>query len=324
MSSLASGPAPDGPHEPDAGAVRGRRRGVGWRQVAHGVHVPVSAGDDEELAAWLLLVPPSGGLTHLTGAAARGWSLPPLPAGLPVLVCMGRGGVRPARPGLRTIRLARPRVEAVRGLRVAPALDVLLACACDLALLDLVVLVDAALREDASCLDGLADLTGRRGLPALRRAAALADAGAESAWESVLRVLHHVCGAEVASQHEVRDDSGLVARGDLWLVGTTVLHEYDGAHHREAPQHADDLRRDRRLARAGWSRRAYTSGDLVARPGAVVRDVDLALGREHDPATVRAWTALLRASCFTPAGRQRLVERLASSPVGRAAVRPVG
>lgn len=128
--------------------------------------------------------------------------------------------------------------------------------------------------------------------------------------ETLLRVLHVVCGLDVESQHVVRDGHGLfVARGDLWLRGTRTLPEYDGAVHADRPQQRKDRRRERRLADAGWVRRAYTDDDLLRRPVTILRESDAAAGRDHDPRRIRAWTSLLRESSFTVAGRAQLARR---------------
>lgn len=259
------------------------------------------------------MLPPSAAFSHLTAAGLHGWWLPQLPDGLPVLVDQAEHDHRTRLPGIRVTRTAGPVPSTdVDGLRVATAEQTLLACSRDLALLDVIVLVDAALRAGCS-VDAVLDACrpGRRGVVVLRQALALADPRSESPWETVLRVMHVLLGAQVVPQHVVRDDSGVfVARGDLWLTGTTTLHEYDGAVHREPGRHTADLRRARALTAAGWTRRGYTAADLRDRPVGVARDVDAALGREHDPARVRPWLTLLAGSTFTPSGRARLTRRL--------------
>ena len=127
-------------------AVRGRRRGRDWTTVSHGLHVPAGAGAADELAAWQLLLPSHGCFTHLTGAAIREWWLPEVPDGLPVLVALRPHDVRPDRAGIRSLRTRGTQgLESIDGLRVAPPGEVLLACARDISLLDLTVLVDGAL-----------------------------------------------------------------------------------------------------------------------------------------------------------------------------------
>lgn len=128
-------------------------------------------------------------------------------------------------------------------------------------------------------------------------------------------MLHLVCDVPVLSQHEVRDrHGGLVARGDLWVVGSRTLQEYDGGGHREAGQYADDRRRERRLGELGWRRNGYTSGDVLHRAVGILRSADEALGREHDPGRIRAWHDLLRDSLFTAAGTHAMVTRCQRGP----------
>lgn len=127
----------------------------------------------------------------------------------------------------------------------------------------------------------------------------------------MLRVMHVSLGAVVLPQHRIEDAGGrFVARADLWLEGTRTIHEYDGAGHRDAHTHAADLRRDRALVAAGWTRRGYTASDVRDRPAAVLRDLDLTLGRPHDPARLRPWLTLLATSTLTASGRARLTRRL--------------
>lgn len=121
--------------------------------------------------------------------------------------------------------------------------------------------------------------------------------------------MHEVLEVPVVPQHRVEHEGRFVARGDLWVVGTRTLQEYDGAVHRTARQQEKDLRRDRALNEAGWVRNGYVATDLVQRPMTVLRDADRALCRPTDPSRLDAWMALLRDSCLTPAGRQRLSRR---------------
>lgn len=295
-----------------AEAFAGRARSKRWTRVSRGLHR--SAGADD-LAAWQLALPPGGRFTHLTAAAALGWRVPPLPTGLPVVAAVdGTSSRRPERPGLRLLRsdpLGPPRTHA--RLRVDAPEDVLLTCARDLSILDLVVLVDGALHRGDVELATLVEVSRarRRGNRNLRAALALADGRSESAWESVLRLLHHTCDAAVEPQHEIRTpDGGFVARADLLLLGTASIHEYDGGVHLERAQQQADLRRARRLADAGWTRRGYTSHDLLRQPIGVLRDIDTALGRPHEPARVRSWYLMLRDSMVTTAGRRRILERM--------------
>ena len=242
---------------PDASPCRGRQRASGWQRLSHGLYVPDRGDAATELAAWQLVLPPAGAFTHLTAAALRGWWLPPVPDDAPVFAAVPRDAGRPRRSGLRVTRHpAAPEADDLDGLRVAVPTEVLLSCAADLDVLDLVVLLDSALRSGDCTTEDV--LTGakarRRGAHRLRTALDLADPRSESACETLLRVLHVTCEIDVVPQHEVRHNGDLLARGDLWICGTRTLQEYDGSGHLEAQQYRDDRRRERRLLAHDWAR----------------------------------------------------------------------
>ena len=292
--------------------IRGRRPSGSWIPVSHGLHRP--RGSTSDLPAWQLVLPPSGRFTGLTAAGVLHWSLPPLPPGLPVFAGMSTSDARRHRKGLvlcRHAELAEPIHH--EGLWIDPPAEVLLACGRDLSVLDLVVLIDSALAAGHCTRQQLASVAARRrrGAPRLRRALALADSRSESAWETLLRVMHVTCEIPVEPQFTLRDEHGhFLARADLWVRDTNALHEYDGHHHLSRRQQRLDLRRARRLGNDEWLRRGYTSADLLHQAVTILRDADLSLGREHRPARIRTWHALLKDSLFTPTGQERLRLRL--------------
>ena len=160
--------------------------------------------------------------------------------------------------------------------------------------------------------------TRRRGAPRLRRAIALADARSESPWETLLRLLHVLCGVQVEPQRVVFDvHGGFVARGDLWVRGTNAIHEYDGAHHLTPAGQRGDLQRARSISNAAWVRRGYTSQDVLHRAVRILRDADVSLGRAHEPGRIRPWHRELAHSMFSPSGRERLLLRLDGARGGR-------
>lgn len=301
----------------DAAPSRGRRRGDRWTRISRGLYVPSTQASptvDPTLPGWQLVLPPAAAFTHLTAAREYGWWLPPLPDDVPVFADAVQGGSWPRRSGLKVTRHPTP-IASVRrdGIRLATPTESVLACARDLGLLDLVVVLDAALHLGACTLSELHEAAARRrrGAPLLRRALLLADGRSESAYESLLRVLHVVCGVPVKPQHEVRDGGGvLVARGDLWIVGTTTLHEYDGGNHLARARQRRDLRRERAIGHATWTRRGYVKEDVLTQGVGILRDADASLGRPHRPERIRAWHALLGQSLFTSAGTARLRARL--------------
>jgi hypothetical protein len=305
--------------------VLGRRRGPRWTRVSHGLHRPADLASD--LSGWRLVLPASGRFTHLTGAGLHGWWLPPLPEGLPVFAAIADAESRPQRRGLRVARhpaVAEP--VDFGGLPCDSAPEVLLACSRDLGLLDVVVLIDAALHLGSCSTDELMRVAAqrRRGAPRLRQALTLADGRSESPWETLLRLLHHSCDVPVEPQWELFDGEVLVARADLWVRGTNALHEYDGEAHLTRRRQRKDLARARRIGNHTWIRRGYTSVEVLHQAVGILRDADLSLGREHRPGRIRAWHALLADSLFTPSGRERLVRRLNLAPAATGGERQRG
>ena len=98
----------------------------------------------------------------------------------------------------------------VSGLRVTTAAETILAAARDLGVLDVVILGDSALRLRHCTLTDL-EITARqrrRGAPLLRRVIPLLNARSESAWESIMRVLHQAAEIPVTPQQEIFDEAG--------------------------------------------------------------------------------------------------------------------
>lgn len=304
----------------DAGpaAVRGHPRLKLYVRESRGVHR--RADLDTGLHAWQLLMPNTGCFTGLTAAAVRQWWLPPLPRAMPVFMAMGLDDPRPMRRGVLTSRHTREiGFEEIAGLRCAVTPEILLACARWLCVIDVVVLLDCVLHTGQTTRDEIEEIIRPRrpGARRLREALALADERSESAYETLLRLLHVWCGVDVVPQREIVDADGvLVAKVDLWLRGTDAAHEYDGDEHEKAPRRVKDRRRDRRLDKAGYVRRGYTSGDVILRPVTVLEDADRSLGRPHDPSRIRPWTAQLRESLFTPAGRSAFLRRVGAQGGG--------
>ena len=293
----------------------GRAPGRAWHQVTYGVWdqtPPLRVLD--ELRGWSLALPRTSMFTHLTAAKAYGWWLPTCPPP-PVFIALPTTVARPRRPGLKVCRHPSPMpARILEDVRLAEPAEVLLAAARDLAVLDLVVLVDSAL----ACGDVTPDelelvaQTGRRGAPALRTVLLLADRRSESAWESVMRVLHHAAEIRVTPQYEIFDASGtFVARADLLVDGTRRIHEYDGAEHRSPEAQDADLSRSRALSRAHWDRHGFTSRHLLRDGARIIRSTDELLDRPWDIRRFRAWEALLNTSALRRPGWQRLRARWA-------------
>jgi hypothetical protein len=306
--------------------VRGEIRVAGFRRVSHGLYLPLSDRSTSQewlrdLEAWRLVLPPDAVFTHLTAAALYGWWLPSLPDVVPVFAAVDLDSRRPRRPGLVCSRLIRPEDGQDRGAQevsrrhgqpVDSPEEVLLRAARDLALIDLVPLVDSALRHgdvDRTDLERFCRST-RPGVRRLRLATGLADRRSESRWETLLRLFHVSIGVDVEPQVWLYDDQGtFLARADLLVVGTNNVHEYDGGVHREPPIQRRDLRRERRLAGTPFVRRGYTADDLVNHPLVMMAEIDRALGRRHRPERMRLWRRWVEESTLSESGRRRLLMR---------------
>ncbi|MFN8196142.1 MAG: hypothetical protein U0R80_17905 [Nocardioidaceae bacterium] len=266
-----------------------------------------------DLEAWRLVLPDDAVFTHLTAAVLAGWWTPDNLRWAPAFAAIGPHARGPRRSGLVVSRM--PLAEqhwSVGGLPLAAPEEVLLRCARDLGLLDLVPLVDSALRAEHVTRSVLREicLTSRPGCRPLRQAIDLADAKSESAWETKLRIFHVCIGVQVEPQFVVRDEEGReLARADLLVLGTNSIHEYDGAHHRDRAGQARDLRRERRLAGTPYVRRAFTADELINHPAVVAAEIDRALGRRTSAAQLDRWRRMIASSSHSTEGRHRLLSR---------------
>lgn len=266
----------------------------------------------EVARGWQLVLPERAAFTSLTAAELCGWWLPET-VPHPIFAAVPIGDRYPERKGVLVCRHPRPIPSAtVGGLRVTTGAETLLAAARDLGVLDLVILGDSALRLGHCTIEELqtAATSQRRGAPRLRTVLPLLDDRSESPWESVMRVLHRGADIEVEPQKEIYDQSGrFVARGDLWLVGTRRIHEYDGDAHRDRRVHRSDLTRERRLIDINWQRMGFTSPQLLQEGAWIIASADRLLGRSWNPQRLARWERLLDDSLFRPIGRSRAVRR---------------
>ncbi|MEZ5092639.1 hypothetical protein [Nocardioides sp.] len=263
------------------------------------------------------MLPPDAGFTHISAAQVRGWSLPRLPV-LPPVFAAGKSHHQPRRAGLvysRLRGLAEP--ERVAGVPLVSSAEALLRSARDLGTLDLVVMLDSALRSggcDTADLEFIAS-SSRPGARRLRVALSWSDARAESPFETLLRLFHEFAGIEVEPQFPVLDTDGrLLARADLRVKGTPLLHEYDGAGHAQQAQRAWDLRRQRRLTGSSYVRQGFVAEDLLLYPLATLQEIDRAVGRTHHPGRIARWKREVELSSYSVQGRQRLLNRWLAYP----------
>lgn len=306
---VASDPQTHGMTTPSDLVVRERRRSKDWVRVTRGVYArkrPRSLAED--LSAWQLILPTTAAFSHLTAAELRGWWLP-ASVPHPVFAAMLDGVPRPRRPGLLMCRHPQSfGINLVHGLRVTTPAETLLACARDLGVLDLVIMGDSALRQQQCTTADLYAVARqrRRGGPLLRQVIPLLDPRSESAWESIMRVLHRAADIPVVVQEDINNESGeFLGRADLLIEGTRRLQEYDGAHHRDPDAQADFLARERGLLADNWQRNGYVAKNLLTGGAEIIASVDNTLGRDWDSRRLQAWQHLIKHSLYGRAGRAR-------------------
>ena len=181
----------------------------------------------------------------------------------------------------------------------------------DLELVDLVPVVDAALRaselQRGRC--PAAHPPAEQGLPRLRRPWPWLIRAASRSGSRCCASLHVLAGiTEIRPQHWI-DDAETI-RGDLWLVGTRRIVEYDGAEHRQRPATS--------MTSVGTRRSGARVGALpVRRPGDRAQprpDPPRLGGGTRPPARAGPagrWLDYARRSTLTGAGRARLTRRMA-------------
>jgi hypothetical protein len=302
------------PREP----FRGTTRELGWQRLSHGLYWPVEKPKEiaETLRAWALVLPEDAAFTHLTAVKMYGWwQSAEVPH--PLFAAVGPDTPVPHRSSLCVSRHRNPPpVVVIDGVRLTSPPETMLALARDLSVLDLVVLGDSALRLGHCTIDELKAVAAqrRRGAPRLREVIPLLDERSESAWESIMRVLHRAADIPVEPQREIFDHMGkFVARVDLWLVGTRRVHEYDGGGHRDAAVHKRDLVREGKLVRDDWQRVGFVASQLLSDGALIIAGADRLLGRAWDPRRLQRWEALLNQSLLRPSGRARVLARWSRS-----------
>jgi hypothetical protein len=301
--------------------IRGEVRLAGHRRVSHGLFLPLAPGLDadqeflRELKAWQLVLPKHAAFTHVTAARLLGWQLPSLPdpEHVPVFAAVAGDPGRPRRPGLICSRLVRPANSAeVLGVPVDAPEEVLLRMSRDFGVLDLTMAMDSARRLGHLHPDRVRVImeSSRPGVRIFRLAWGLSTDRSQSGPETALRLFHEAIDVPVQPQAVLIDAVGnVVGHADLLILGTRDLSEYDGEVHRGRHRQQKDLRRERGLNAAAYRRYGYTLDDLLNHPMTAMHEIDRRLGRPHEAARMRRWQRLVENSMYSPAGRERILNR---------------
>lgn len=253
-----------------AGLVR-RNRGM-W--------VPAESAESLETrcAAALRLLPPGSAISHRTAALLRGLPVPDLvPAPKPedeIIHVTVPGAADPRIKRLRVHRLSQPfRVESLRtDIAVTTSTRIWLDLAAELGRDDHVILGDNILNRDLSTPELLAAIldanVGRRGVAVARTRLLLLDGRADSPMETRVRLLlvdNRIVGFVV--NEVVYDSFGeRLGKPDIAFIPPKFAVQYEGAHHREPDQFADDIRRDDCMREEGWFVLRLVSWDIFGRP----------------------------------------------------------
>ena len=268
----------------------GQLRGAAWLRLRHDVYADARLDRDHELAcraaalrlpADAVLAGPSAAFLHGVPHAAAAHDdvhviVPPR------VRLSARKGVMAHTTALKPAETARlgdllVTTPARTAWDVANWLDLATA----------VSVIDGLLADDRVTRAGLAamvrDRHAERGWRRAEAAFALADAGAQSAPESRLRVRLVIAGLpRPVTQHPVPLATGITLHPDLAWPEFKVAVEYDGAWHAGADQFHRDRRRLNQLVAAGWLVLHVTADRMRRDFGGVLREVRAAL-------TARGW-----------------------------------
>ena len=281
--------------------LRNRR----WRVPYAGVRLPsTEVGLAADCAALLEVVRTPAVISGASAALLYGWWSTPALCGAATEITVSPRAVV-CRAGVRARRSELPE-SAIRywgGIALTSPARTLVDLASELSLVDLVVLIDAALHLRHCTKDQLdlaASAIGVRGVRNLRRGLLYAEPLSESPMETLLRLMLVLPGLpRPIAQAEFFDESGLfVARVDLKPPQVRAAFEYDGAHHRTASRHAKDVARWRALRSAGVEVFPYTAGDLFGRPHEIIADYQRVLGLQNDHRAAERWLREFRRSSF--------------------------
>jgi hypothetical protein len=248
-------------------------QGATWTRVSTGFYVLSSLATDPTslLVAVRRRLPRAAVFAGRTAGWLHGLDLPPCE---PVEVIVPRATGVAARAGIRVHRsltLEGRDVVIRRGLRTTTIRRTLSDLATRLPVVEVVVLVDAAVRR------GLVSLQELSALPRLARAVDLAAPASESPMETRLRVGLVLAGLPRPEvQVELRDRSReFIARVDLYYPSHRLAIEYDGSNHRD--RLVEDNRRQNAILRAGYTLLRFTAPDVLRTPDATVAQVRAAL-----------------------------------------------
>ena len=163
-----------------------------------------------------------------------------------------------------------------------------------LTFIDGVLAADSALRKGLTSKDELRAVLAagprRRGTAQAARVVAFADGLAESALESIARVVFRDCGLPPpALQVWLPPGGQAIGRADFYWDQYKTIAEVDGALKYEDPARAKaQLRRDKRLREAGYEVVHFDWREITTSPAQVAASIRAAFRRGGRPASTRS------------------------------------
>jgi very-short-patch-repair endonuclease len=260
-------------------------RGPHLRRVLQGVYRPawVPLTHPLKCQAACLVLPEAALVTGISAAAVLG--LPLAKPGDDVVVVLPHTATAPNRTGVRLRRLRDPGLPGrpLDGVRLADPRRIAFDAAVGLPVAEATASLDALVRHGIIDADDLRQWLATchdNNVVAVRRAAQLIDARAESQPESVTRVHLREAGFDVVPQYRVVVGSRVIARVDLALPELKIAIEYDGRWHEADVQRALDNDRLSALRAAGWTVIVVTA-ELLRQPRRLVAAVATAVAERR-------------------------------------------
>jgi Protein of unknown function (DUF559) len=268
------------------GVSRGRLRGRLYRRLGSGLYRWVGLQESSHLVlrAVARRLPAGAAFSGRTAAWLHGLDVTPCdPIELTIPEPIGSG--RRAGAHVRRAALTGEEIVSRRSLPTTSALRTVVDLGGRDPLTEGVVAADLFLHAELITLVELrayvAAHPGAKGIARLRRVVDFADAKAESAMESRLRMLLVLAGLPRPEvQVSIYDDRDhFLGRPDLLYPVQRLAIEYDGGNHRD--RLVDDDRRQNGLVGAGFRLLRFTAADVYGAPDTVVMQVRHGLGTSH-------------------------------------------
>jgi len=291
-----------------AGPTRGQARGSGWRQSSYGFYVPVvvdGSRPEQRILEQSMRLPPGGAVTGWASLRLQGAHLvdglePDGATRVPVPLAVGADARLRESPEVVLLRDRLPpdEVRLVHGIPcTSPERGAFDAARMASDLMEACVALDMAFAGEVTSLSRMRasvdDRAGWKGVPLVREALELACEHSWSPNETRMRMIWQLeAGLPPPLVNRPLFDRGgrLLGYPDLLDVESGLVGEFDGADHRGAVRHADDVGREATLRNHRLEVVRVTGPDLLHRPRVSSRIVAARCGALWLPPERHPWT----------------------------------